>query len=106
MFNNLINLIVFYLFKDRKYIFNKKVEELKNDFPLGLFLQYEGIDFFVVGFSSDGKLKKERARFNQDKIYVIFEYFDAELRRFRTKIMHEDFVRNRYKVFTGISKRN
>ena len=84
--------------EDNFYFFSKRLEI---EFPKGLMFVYEGINFYVRDFCQNeyggGSLD-----YNQDKIFVVCEYYDIESKIWNEKIMHEDFVRNRFNQFKKI----
>jgi len=84
--------------EDNFYFFSKRLEI---EFPKGLMFVYEGINFYVRDFCQNeyggGSLD-----YNQDKIFVVCEYYDIESKIWNEKIMHEDFVRNRFNQYVAI----
>jgi hypothetical protein len=105
---NLINIFVNYIIgKYNLYVNNKEgnfyffSKRLENKLPKGLMFVYEGINFYIKDFCAT-EYGGEHLKYNQDKVYVICECYDIEEKVWRDKIMHQDFVVNRFNQFRKI----
>lgn len=98
----ILNTIKLYLFQNKRENFEFFKSKIQAEFPRGLMFIHEEIQFFVKDYTSCEFFKFNELNYNKDKLFIICEYFDSEERDFKEKIMHEDFVRNRYKVFKGL----
>lgn len=74
-------------------------EKLKNELELGMVFQYNDIEFYIKGFTSDECNKIYKLDNYSYKLNVVCEYFDMDKKEFREKILPEDFVRYRVKVW-------
>jgi len=84
--------------EDNFYFFAKRIEQ---EFPKGLMFVYEGINFYIRDFCQN-EYGGESLNYNEDKVFVVCEYYDIESKVWSEKIMHEDFVRNRFNQFKKI----
>ena len=84
--------------EDNFYFFAKRIEQ---EFPKGLMFVYEGINFYIRDFCQN-EYGGESLNYNEDKVFVVCEYYDIESKVWNEKIMHEDFVRNRFNQFKKI----
>lgn len=65
-------------------------------------VEYNGIEFYVLDYSSSENFISKVATPNECKLYIHTEYFDIEKKEFVIKSFHEDFLRNRVKVNKAI----
>ena len=105
---SLINIFINYIIGKYNLFINNKEDNfdffskrLEIEFPKGLMFVYEGINFYVRDFCQN-EYGGESLAYNQDKIFVVCEYYDIEDKKWNEKIMHEDFVRNRFNQFKKI----
>ena len=84
--------------EDNFYFFAKRLEM---EFPKGLMFVYEGINFYIKDFCQN-EYGECSLNYNEDKISVVCEYYDIESKIWNEKIMHEDFVRNRFNQYVAI----
>lgn len=86
----------FYFFYSKRIKFIDKLISIEEEFPRGLLLEYNGIEFFVKEYSSIPDIISNI--FHSEKIYIITEYYDIENKCFVEKSFHENFFRNRIKL--------
>ena len=88
--------------QERKAEFKFYKETLQYQFPRGMMIEYNGIEFYVVDYSLNENFINKVATPNECKLYIHCEYFDIEKKEFLNKSFHEDFLRNRVKVNKAI----
>ena len=88
--------------QERKAEFKFYEETLQYQFPRGMMVEYNGIEFYVLDYSSSENFINKVATPNECKLYIHTEYFDIEKKEFMNKSFHEDFLRNRVKVNKAI----
>ncbi|HBG49453.1 MAG TPA: hypothetical protein DDW90_08140 [Cyanobacteria bacterium UBA9971] len=110
MIKNIFKLLynIFYIFATKNlaqnyYFFSAKLEEI---FPKGLLLIHDGIEFYIKDYSSSPDFILRELEPEENKLYIITEYFDTEKKEFIEKYFHEDFFKNRYKVYLEASQGN
>lgn len=79
-------------------------EKLKNELELGMVFGYNDIEFYIKGFTSDESKKVYKLDNYSYKLNVVCEYYDVERKEFIEKILPEDFVKYRVKVWQAIIK--
>lgn len=77
-------------------------EELKLE--LGMVFGYNDIEFYIKGFTSSETKKIYKLDNFSYKLNVVCEYFDIDKKEFIEKILPEDFVKYRVKVWQAIIK--
>ncbi len=102
-FKLIFNYIYLYLTenKTQNYWFFKA--RLEKDFPKGLLLIHDGIEFYVKDYSSSPDFMCEELSSEENKLYIVTEYFDTEKKEFIEKYFHEDFFRGRYNVYLNVA---
>lgn len=98
----LFNQIYLFFVNDPIQNFNYFACKLEEKYPKGLLLIHEGIEFFVKDFSSSPDFLCNNLFPEENKLYIVTEYFDKEEKIFIEKYFHEDFFKNRYEVYTGV----
>jgi hypothetical protein len=88
--------------QERRAEFKFYEEALQYQFPRGMMVEYNGIEFYVLDYSSSENFINKVATLNECKLYIHTEYFDIEKKEFLNKSFHEDFLRNRVKVNKAI----
>lgn len=87
---------------EENFLFFK--HKLEQKLELGMVFGYNDIEFYIKGFTSDESKKVYKLDNYSYKLNVVCEYFDVERKEFIEKILPEDFVKYRVKVWQEIIK--
>jgi len=76
---------------------------LSKDLPLGVMFPYGDFNFYIKDYSTSQAGKEEFLENEKDKLFIICEYYNPEIKEFQEKIFHEDLVRNRLMIAKKIA---